>query len=144
MLFGLYYTNEYRKYAPAGSMTKYYLGAAGVVAAVTGMALTLPTAAAAQYIGLTGCALAVILMASPLATLKTVIATKNTSAMPFATSLATFMNAASWTGYGVLVAHDPIVWGPNVLGLAAACVQMGLFAKYGIHTAPPAAAPKSQ
>ncbi len=51
---------------------------------------------------------------------------------------ATLMNAISWTGYGLLVANDPIVWGPNALGLVAACVQMGLFAKYGIHTAPPA------
>lgn len=134
LLFGLYYTNEYRKYSE-GVLGKYVAGAGAIVAAVGAMLATLPLADAAHYIGLTGCTLAVILMGSPLATLKTVIETKNTSAMPFATSLATFFNAASWTGYGFLVANDPMVWGPNTLGLVAACVQMGLFAKYGIHTA---------
>jgi solute carrier family 50 protein (sugar transporter) len=136
LLFGLYYVNEYRKYAKEGSMTKYYAGAGAIVSAVAAMFALLPAADAAHYIGLTGCTLAVILMASPLATLKTVIQTKNTSAMPFTTSLATFMNASSWTGYGLLVAHDPMVWGPNMIGFVAACVQMGLFAKYGIQSTP--------
>ena len=42
---------------------------------------------------------------------------------------ATLFNAASWSGYGYLVANDPMIWGPNSLGLVAALVQMGLFAK---------------
>jgi hypothetical protein len=46
---------------------------------------------------------------------------------------ATFCNASAWASYGIFVAGDPIIWGPNVLGLGAACVQLGLFAKYGIH-----------
>lgn len=56
---------------------------------------------------------------------------------------ATFLNALSWASYGLLVAGDPIIWAPNVLGLAAATVQLGLIAKYGIYKPPPAsAAPK--
>jgi len=140
--FGLYYTYQFYKYS-ATPITNYLAGSAAIMSAALAMAATLPAADAAHYIGLTGCALAVILMASPLATLKTVIATRNTSAMPFVTSLATLFNASAWTGYGVLVAHDPIVWGPNALGLVAAGVQMALFAKYGIHTAPPASGTKT-
>lgn len=141
LLFGLYYTYQYRKYAQGGSINTFLGGAAAIVGGVAAMGALLPAADAAHYIGLTGCTLAVILMASPLATLKTVIQTRNTSAMPFATSLATFMNASSWTGYGLLVANDAMVWGPNAIGLVAACVQLGLFAKYGIQSAPAALAP---
>ena len=75
-------------------------------------------------------------MASPLAVIRTIVRDKNTSAMPFATSLATFLNASTWTGYGLLVAQDPMIWSPNLLGLAAASVQMGLFLKYPSTPAP--------
>jgi hypothetical protein len=40
-----------------------------------------------------------------------------------------------WAGYGILVAHDPYIYAPNALGLAAAVLQLSLFAKYGIHSA---------
>lgn len=62
-----------------------------------------------QVVGYIGCALAVILMGSPLATLKTVISSKSTEALPFGTSLVTTANALSWTLYGALVAHDKMV-----------------------------------
>lgn len=134
--FGFYYTYQYVKHAKS-SLTTYLLGSATIMGSALAMAVMLDAPTAAHYIGLTGCTLAVILMASPLATLKTVIDTKNTSAMPFMTSLATLFNAASWSGYGYLVANDPMIWGPNSLGLVAALVQMGLFAKYGIHSSSP-------
>ena len=69
------------------SLTTYLLGSATIMGSALAMAVMLDAPTAAHYIGLTGCTLAVILMASPLATLKTVIDTKNTSAMPFMTSL---------------------------------------------------------
>ena len=60
-------------------------------------------------VGYLGCALSVILMGSPLATLKTVIQSKNTESLPLGTSLVTFGNALSWASYGFLVAHDQVV-----------------------------------
>ena len=45
---------------------------------------------------------------------------------------ATFFNALCWGGYGLLVAFDPYIYAPNLLGLGAACIQLALFAKYGI------------
>ena len=86
------------------------------------------------------------MMSSPLATMATVIKEKSTAAMPFVMSLvrpppirrpsslqATFLSASSWGAYGLLVAQDPYIYAPNILGVLAATVQLGLFAKYGIH-----------
>jgi len=111
-------------------ITPYIAGGGAVIAGVLGAAALLPAATAAHVIGLTGCTCAVLLMSSPLAVIRTIIKEKNTSAMPFATSLATFLNALSWSSYGYLVAQDAMIWAPNMMGLASACVQMALFVKY--------------
>lgn len=60
-------------------------------------------------LGTMGCCLAVIVMGSPLATLRTVIRDRSTSAMPFGISLATWLNAISWSLYGLLIADDVMV-----------------------------------
>ena len=62
-----------------------------------------------KLLGTIGCILAVSLMASPLATLKTVIKEKSTASMPFSTSFLGFLNCASWSAYGLLVARDIMV-----------------------------------
>jgi hypothetical protein len=31
------------------------------------------------------------------------------------------------------VLADPLIWAPNMLGIAAAVTQLALFARYGIH-----------
>jgi solute carrier family 50 (sugar transporter) len=62
-----------------------------------------------KLLGSLGCVVAVILTGSPLATLKTVIKDRSTAALPVATSTAGWLNACSWSLYGILVAHDPMV-----------------------------------
>ena len=49
------------------------------------------------------------------------------------TAQATFLSASTWGAYGLLVAQDPYIYAPNILGVLAATVQLSLFAKYGIH-----------
>ena len=83
---GIYYTSVYSKYSPKSIVPQLLVGG-GIVGAATTMALTLPAEQAAQSSGYTGCALAVILMASPWATRATVLRDKSTAAMPFVTSL---------------------------------------------------------
>jgi solute carrier family 50 protein (sugar transporter) len=61
-------------------------------------------------IGLVGCALAVLVSGSPLATIRTVIRDKSTAALPFLSSMFTWLNACSWTLYGIIVANDPMVY----------------------------------
>jgi len=95
-----------------------------------------------NLIGSIGCGLAVVVMGSPLATLKTVIQSRSTAALPFPTSFMGFCNSLSWSAYGLLVANDVMIYGPNLVGLFLSSIQMLLFAVFGL---PPsrAALPKS-
>lgn len=84
--FGAVYTGVYLKYATTSQM-KLLAASGATIAAVSAAALSFPSYQVLPYIGLTGDVLAVILMASPLATIRTVLAEKSTKAMPFPTSL---------------------------------------------------------
>lgn len=46
-------------------------------------------------------------------------------------SQATFCNGVGWFGYGYFVLADPLIWAPNLLGIAAATLQLSLFARFG-------------
>ena len=83
-----------------------------------------------MYIGTFGMSTAVILMASPLAVVGTVIKQKSTASLPFPVSLAMTLNGACWGTYGFVVTNDLYVWLPNVLGFGAGCIQLALFAIY--------------
>jgi solute carrier family 50 (sugar transporter) len=99
------------------------------------LALCLATAGKCPLIGVLGCFLSVLLSGSPLAVMKTVVQEKSTTALPFTTSFVIWLNSISWLLYGVLVAHDILIYGPNILGFLLASVQMSLFAIYGIKPA---------
>lgn len=86
-------------------------------------------------IGFIGCGMSILMSGSPLAVISTVIKEKSTAALPFWTSFITWMNTLSWVLYGQFIAHDPIIFIPNYLGLALASFQMLLFVIYGF--APP-------
>ena len=86
----------------------------------------------ASKIGLIGCSLAIVLSGSPLATIKTVLKDKSTAALPFMNSFSTWLNAMCWFLYGILVAHDVMIFGPNGMGLALASIQMLMFVLYGL------------
>lgn len=62
-----------------------------------------------QLLGSLNCVLCVALLASPLATLKTVIETKSTNSLPFWTSVNTWCNGLAWSLFGLLVMNDPFV-----------------------------------
>lgn len=85
-----------------------------------------------KLLGSIGCFLAVAVSGSPLATVGTVLKDKSTASLPFLTSFATFMNALSWASYGILIANDPMIYGPNLLGLVLASLQMSLFVLFGL------------
>lgn len=86
LLLGAYYTRVFLQYAATPPVAILGAGAA-VIAASAGLALTQPVAAAAPYIGYLGCTLAVVLMASPLATMATVVREKSTASMSFIMSV---------------------------------------------------------
>lgn len=82
-----------------------YAGAAALIAFSSLLALQ----GNYQLLGSLGCVVAVILTGSPLVTLRTVIKEKSTAALPLFTSTAGWLNACSWSLYGILVANDPMV-----------------------------------
>merc|ERR1712124_117432 len=82
------------------------------------------------YLGLIGDLTAIILLSSPLVTMKTVLKEKSSESMPFYTSLAMWLNSCSWAVFGWTIINDPFVYIPNVLGFTAASIQLALIAKY--------------
>jgi len=128
----------YHRYAPKAPTAIY-----AVAAAVIALCTFLFTKGNYQLLGYIGCILAVVLSGSPLATLKTVVKDKSTASLPFLPSLTTWLNALSWASYGLLVAHDPMIYGPNLMGFSLASIQLLLFAVFGFAPAStPAAAKK--
>lgn len=85
-----------------------------------------------EAIGTLGVIMCVVLMGSPLIVLRTVLVEKNCSAMPFWTSLAIWFNTLCWMLYGLLDAHDFMVYFPNIIGLILASIQMVFFAIFGV------------
>lgn len=63
----------------------------------------------ADFLGSVGCLLSILLLGAPLATFGKVVREKSTTSMSFPISMASFLNSLSWTLYGLLIAHDPMV-----------------------------------
>eukprot|EP01038_Epipyxis_sp_PR26KG_P007884 gene7884-10700_t len=85
----------------------------------------------ANLLGSLGCVLSIIVSGSPLAVVKTVINEKSTISMPFFTSFIMWLNNFSWLSYGIMIANDPLIYLPNLLGFSLSTVQMILFVVYG-------------
>jgi solute carrier family 50 (sugar transporter) len=83
-------------------------------------------------LGLVGCGISLALMASPLAAMGTVLRDRSTASMPFATSALTTLNVLVWLVYGLVVADDIMIYGPNVAGLLICGLQMALYLRFGI------------
>jgi len=100
--------------------------------AILVVASILANAGAVSSIGLLGCILSVLLSGSPLAVMGTVWKEKSTASLPFAISLILWVNSFSWMSYGLFIANDPMIYGPNILGFALSCAQMSLFVLFGL------------
>lgn len=131
--FGAYYVHTFNKYkADHINMTPQYASIGIAAAATGGLCIGVPEQAG-FIIGHVAIGIVAIMFGGPLASIKTVIKDKSTKSLPFAFTVATFINCVSWSAYGIFVIDDYIVWLPNMLGLGAAIAQLGLFAKFGIH-----------
>jgi len=145
LLFGAYYCSTfYAHRAPDATVVPYFGGGAAFVAAVVGAAATLPVASAQTFIGSAGCALTALMFYGPLASLGTVMRDKSAASLPLAFTLASTANCTLWTSYGLLVIHDPFVYGPNGFGLGMSMVQLGLIARFGTEPPPPPATTLSE
>lgn len=132
IVLGLSYTAIYSRYA-SQSMMPYYVGSSSLLGIMLTSPYWLSIENSIQLLGSFGCISAVVLMASPLTVVKTVIEQKSTQSMPFVVSLAMTLNGISWFTYGWFVANDTYIWLPNGLGTIAGFAQLSLFALYPSH-----------
>mmetsp|Transcript_58812 Transcript_58812/g.97315 ORF Transcript_58812/g.97315 Transcript_58812/m.97315 type:complete len:182 (+) Transcript_58812:1-546(+) len=131
LVCGAAYTAIFAKYTHQ-SMSKYFVGSAGILGVFLSSPVWAPLVGtdAPTVLGTFGMSTAVVLMASPLAVVGTVIKQKSTASLPFVVSLAMTTNGLCWGAYGWFVIDDFYVYVPNVLGCAAGLIQLSLFAIY--------------
>lgn len=84
-----------------------------------------------DLIGKLGVLFCIILFASPLSTLRTVIATRNANCIPLPFTLACLINCGLWSISGLFDMHDFNIYFPNVLGLIFSVLQVLLILFYG-------------
>ena len=109
-----------------GSVKQHLQGCLLIIGMTSLIALTRPTAQAAQMIGNAGVILCVFMFASPLAALKTVVETKSAKSIPLPFTIAAVINCFLWSVVGMLDMHDFVIYGPNFLGLIFGLIQVAL------------------
>ena len=68
----------------------------------------------------------IVLFASPLSTIASVVKNKNAASILAPLTISQVSNCALWTTYGVFAARDIFVWGPNGIGLILGLAQLSL------------------
>ena len=83
-------------------------------------------AARSQATGIFATIICIILFASPLSTIATVLRTRNSASILAPLTLSQVSNCLLWTTYGIFAARDIFVWGPNGTGLVLGLIQLAL------------------
>lgn len=136
LLCGINYFYQFKKFCKPGASnlpgtaTQHLNYSTLIITFTAMMAVILDTSLAANIIGKLGVLFCVILFASPLSTLKTVIETKNASSIPLPFTLTCIVNCFLWTVYGFDL-KDFNIYFPNLLGLLSSLAQFGLIMLYG-------------
>ena len=68
----------------------------------------------------------IVLAASPLSSMRTVISKRDASSIYAPMTAAQCINCLLWTVYGLAAAHNIFVWGPNLTGLCLGLMQLAL------------------
>ncbi|CAJ2662211.1 bidirectional sugar transporter SWEET17-like [Trifolium pratense] len=100
-----------------------------LAAAVVTTQLALEGDARSGAVGIMGAALNILMYASPLAVMKTVVKTKSVEYLPFLLSFFFFINGGVWLLYAFLV-RDLILGVPNGTGFVLGAMQLVLYAVY--------------
>ena len=106
-LLGIMYTYIFQKYYE-NSMKKQYIATGSILIVLIFLAIIIPKPEVETFIGACADILVVILFSSPLAVIQTVLKEKNTSAMPFWTTIAIFINCILWGLYATVLKYDPV------------------------------------
>jgi solute carrier family 50 protein (sugar transporter) len=135
LVMALYYIMSYLQLLPnkglqklPGTIKAQVRGVAAVVlASLVATSFKVP----ASVIGTTAVIFCIMLFASPLATLKTVLQTRNASSIPLPFTVVSILNCFFWTVSGLLKLHDMNIIVPNFLGLSFGLFQAALKIVYG-------------
>ena len=131
---GCFYFLEFVRYAPKrsrtlpGSVTQHFHACFLVVLGTLVLALLDPSAVIIGHLAVLFC---IVMFASPLAALPTVLETKSAKAIPLTYTVAVLANSILWTIVGLLDMHDVHIYFPTILGLALSALQIGLKLKFG-------------
>merc|ERR1740117_1425629 len=100
-----------------------------VAASSTVLLLTATRDDAATMIGFMGSCSSILLACSPLAAIRSILATKNAGVLVREVAQSGVLVAISWFAYGYLI-DNFIVMAPNVFSLSSALIQLGLIRLY--------------
>lgn len=138
LVMGTLYTAIFALHVPRGAdwlprtRDHHVKGIGLLVGGTAAIAKALDRQTAGTVIGLGACTICVIMFSGPLVAIQTVLKEKSTRSLSFPMTLATVLNCALWTYYGLFMVHDPFVYVPNIMGLSAGITMVLLFAKFGI------------
>lgn len=146
LVLGLFYFLRFIKFSPPkaptlpGSIRQHAQAVSAIVLGTFGWcaacyftsqtASTWPTQAA-KLIGNAAVALCLVMFASPLSALKTVLKTNSAKSIPLPFTMATVLNCFLWSVAGLKDFHDFNVYFPNLVGLGLGLTQAGLKLIYG-------------
>jgi len=124
VVLGYLYTIVFIKYYRGPVKELFPQIALGLLTLVALFFVYLLSSTPETYFGLFGAVGSIMFTASPLFAIATVLKTRSLATMPCHTSFILFLNASLWTGFGILVANDPAVYVPNLVGLFAGTLQV--------------------
>ena len=131
---GCFYFLEFVRYAPKrsrslpGSVTQHFQACFLVILGTLTLGCLDPSAIIIGHLAVLFC---VVMFASPLAALPTVLETQSAQAIPLAYTAAVLTNSILWTIVGLLDMHDVHIYFPTVLGLGLSGIQLYLKLKFG-------------
>jgi solute carrier family 50 (sugar transporter) len=140
--FGVYYWYQFVQYAPLeaptlpGSVARHQQAIAATVVATATTLVVASAETAKTVIGSAAVALCLAMFGSPLAALKTVLATKSAKSIPWPFTIASMVNCFLWSVFGFFKMNDPNVYLTNALGLSFGLVQAALKLIYKDHGKP--------
>ena len=127
VLLGTYYFTIYSRHSKnADEIFLHRRVVSGIILLVLFMSVVLRQEVASELIGKMGVCFCVVLFASPLAALATVIETKSAESIPLPFTAATLVNCTAWMTIGLWKFRDFNIYFPNILGVSCALAQIAL------------------
>jgi len=127
---GLYYFSQFSKFCSKNASglpgtVSHHLQIARLLVLFTFLAAYfMPREIALSFVGMEGIIISIILLASPLSSIKAVMESKSAESIPITFTLACLANTVLWFVLGFFDMHDAIIYGPNIIGILSSIMQL--------------------